>query len=279
MNSFSSRTPDDDRSWTRGDPLVRAQRYIAEPAVGVDGMTRQQCCERYAGKVLLLARRVHERLSRDTSTQLEDLVSCGALGLLEAYDRFDPTRGIQFSTFAEYRIRGAMYDQLRGNDTHTRRRRHLARRVAGAVDELRSTLGREPAPEEVAARLDIDVAAYFEAVDKSKPVSHLSLDGDTDEGHPLIERLMSGGAAPDAGIAARELRKALEEAVAGLPERQKQAVYLYYGQGLTLAEIAEVFEVTVSRVSQILTEARGRLRKRLEPLVDPSDLGDGVGSP
>jgi len=249
--------------------------YPEDEARRVEGMTREEVCVRYRDKVLLLARRVHDRLAPDASVALDDLVSCGSLGLLEAFDRFDASRGIQFSTFAEYRIRGSMYDDLRKGDVFTRRRRELAKKITQATRSLRRQLNREPIPQEVAKKLEIPLETYFKQVARVRPISHVSLDSthDDDEGRPLIERLLVGDTpSPDMPIRAEEIRAALKEAIAGLPDRSRQCVLMYYGKEMTLAEIAEVYGVTVSRISQILSEARRKMRKRLEPLVDASDL-------
>ncbi len=119
--------------------LRTANAYKQTPTGGrrIDGMTRQEACLHYQGKVLLLARRLAERLPRDSELQLGDLVSYGAIGLLEAFDRYDGTRNILFSTYAEYRIRGAMLDALRSNDTFSRRRRQLCKRIEHATHEVR----------------------------------------------------------------------------------------------------------------------------------------------
>ena len=113
--------------------LQATRTYRAGTPRRVEGMTRDEVCHRFQRKVILLARRLSERLPSDASMQFDDLVSCGAIGLLEAFDRFEPSRGIQFSTFAEYRIRGAMLDALRSSDTFSRRRRQLANRIADLV--------------------------------------------------------------------------------------------------------------------------------------------------
>jgi RNA polymerase sigma factor FliA len=113
-------------------------------------------------------------------------------------------------------------------------------------------------------------------VDSTKPVVHLSLDGqDTDEGdsRAIGDRLPDPGRPVDAGLISHETKEALKRAIAELPERQRQCVTMYYGSELTLAEIAAVFDLTVSRVSQILSEAREKLRKKLASLVDSEDLG------
>ena len=112
----------------------------------VENLTREEACYRFKSKVDLVARRVSDRLPRDAAVQLEDLMSWGAIGLLEAFDRFDESRGIKFSTYAEFRIRGAMYDALRTHDTFSRRRRLMARRVDQAQEACRRKQGREPTP-------------------------------------------------------------------------------------------------------------------------------------
>ncbi|MGC6492482.1 MAG: sigma-70 family RNA polymerase sigma factor [Myxococcota bacterium] len=242
----------------------------------VDGMTRDEVCHRYHRKVVLLARRVFERLSPESTATLDDLVSSGGIGLLEAFDRFDPTRGIQFTTFAEYRVRGAMYDDLRKNDPFTRRRRELAKRVEYARTTLARDLDRAPTPQECADFLEMDLEDYWLAEQKVRPVQHMSLDyTDEEDGEerPLLERLMDQDtAAPDAQLRMRDLRRTLAEAIKDLPERQRHCIMLYYGKELSLAEIAAVFEVTVSRISQILSEARGKLKKRLEVVLEPADF-------
>ncbi|MEQ1505729.1 MAG: FliA/WhiG family RNA polymerase sigma factor [Myxococcota bacterium] len=241
----------------------------------VDGMTRDEVCRRFQPKVVLLARRMHERLSSDLRIPLDDLAAVGAIGLLEAFDRFDASRGIQFATFAEYRIRGAMYDALRENDAFSRRRRQLSKRIQQAGDAIRRAEGRDPTANEVADELGIDLDEYHAAVDRTKPVVHLSLDGpnDDDDGRVFGDRLADPARGPDAGIVAHEVKVALKQAIRELPDRQRQAVMMYYGGELTLAEIAAVFDVTVSRVSQILTEAREKLRKKLSASIDGGDLG------
>ncbi len=244
-------------------------------------MTRDEVCVRFQSKVQLLARRVYERLSPDAGVGIDDLVSCGALGLLEAFDRFDESRGIQFSTYAEYRIRGAMYDDLRKGDAFTRRRRQLAKRLDHAATNLRKAKGCEPDPSEVADALEMSLDEYWKASERVKPISHVSLDstaGDDEEGRPLIERLMfEHGESPDLRLRVADLRRHLKEAISALPERQRHCVLMYYGKEMALKEIAAVYDVTVSRISQILSEARKQLRRKLEPIITPEELALEMG--
>jgi RNA polymerase sigma factor FliA len=242
----------------------------------VEGMTRDEACVRFQKKVLLLARRVYERAPKDGHIGVDDLASVGAIGLLDAFDRFDESRGIRFSTFAEYRIRGAMCDALREGDPFSRRRRGLAKAVRHATDTLRLRLGREPRSSEVAAELEMTIDAYNAAVERTAPVTHVPFDVRPDaqggEQLSLSERLAGNETDADDVLGDAETREALKVAIGKLPERQRQCVLMYYGKGLNLAEIACVFGVTPSRVSQVLTEARGRLRQLLSSTVDPSDV-------
>ena len=239
----------------------------------VEGLTRAEACARYQGKVLLLARRVKERLSSAARVELDDLISWGAIGLLEAFDRFDAGRGIKFSTYAEYRIRGAMYDALRTQDTFSRRRRQLAKNVERAREEASRDLGRAPTSQEVAHRLECTVEQYHQAMTKTQPINHTSIDDVEPGGRPLVETLADPTIANASnGIASREIRELLGRAVSELPERQQECIMMYYGKELSLSEIAAVYGVSVSRVSQILKEARARLRKRLSSEIDQSDL-------
>lgn len=242
--------------------VIRRVAAYASDSRTVEGMTRDEVCRRFAPKVQLIARRIWDRLYPEGPVGLEDLVSLGALGLLEAFDRFDPSRGIRFTTFAEYRIRGAIYDGLREADVVSRRRRQGAKAVERAEDELERELGRRPSPEEVADRLGVSLEDYFAARDVATRAALRSAEGDPDGA--AIDALPDQRAAlPPDRIVAHELRVALKEAIRELPERQQQAIVLYYAKELQLTEIAAVFEVTPSRVSQILTEARSALRKKL----------------
>jgi RNA polymerase sigma factor for flagellar operon FliA len=245
----------------------------------IDGQTRDEACERYQSRIMVLARRLGDRLPPDCDVTVGDLASFGAIGLLEAFDRFDPEREILFSTFVEYRIRGAMMDALRQNDVFTRYRRQLARQIQVAEQELVLDLGRPPEHTELAGKLEMDLDTYWQVVHRTLPVSHISLyDNDTDGGEGLgsrnmVDRLMgSDGRDAFRNILSREAREFLKLAIKELPERRRQCVILYYGRGLNLGEIAQVFEVTPSRISQILSKARGELRTSLVGHISAGDL-------
>jgi RNA polymerase sigma factor for flagellar operon FliA len=244
----------------------------------IEGQTREEICRKYQRKILLLARRIAERLPPGCELGGEDLASFGAIGLLEAFDRYDDERDILFTTFAEYRIRGAMMDALRATDTFSRHRRQLSRRILEATNKLTHRLGRRPEPPEVALHLEMDLDTYWRAMDRIMPVSHVriedreSQDGES-EGRAYSETI-SDDTYTDAfsGMIHDEARAALRDAVDALPERKRECVILYYGRDMNLAEVAEVFGVTPSRVSQVLSEARQDLRRMLDGHVGAWDL-------
>ena len=242
------------------------------------GLTRDETCARFGSRVLLIARRLSDRLPPDCSLTIEDLAAYGAVGLLEAFDRFEPERKILFSTFAEYRIRGAMMDALRQNDTFTRYRRQMARRLDDAQGTLRLELGRAPDPEETADRLGVDLSTYWHMVDTTRPISYVSIfdEDDSDDGmgggRTMADVLVgTDGEDPYRALLGQDARLLLKFAIKELPERKRQCVILYYGRGLNLSEIARVFDVTPSRISQVLSAARKDLREMLE---DQVALGD-----
>jgi len=234
----------------------------------VDGLTRNELCEKYQKKIIMLARRLASRLPDSVGITREDLASYGAIGLLEAFDHFDETQNIKFSTYAEYRIRGSMLDALRANDTMSRRRRTLARRIQDCSNGLAHKLGREPTAEEVASAMEMSLEDYWKAVSKTAQVTLLSMDesaDDGDEGLSLGEtRVKAEGRDVLQLMLDQGARDELKAAIMQLPDRSRQCVLLYYGRNLTLTEIAKVFDLTPSRISQILSDARRRLRSQLE---------------
>lgn len=255
-----------------------AYKTIEEPR-RVEGLTRDEICNRYLRKVLLIARRIADRLPSDSAIGVDDLSGWGAIGLLEAFDRFDPEQNIKFSTFAEYRIRGAMVDALRTHDSFSRRRRQLAKRIDATRQELRGKTGKEPEPLECARKLGMTLDQYHEALGKVRSIQHVSLLASDDDGRPLTEILPSQTRSPDDAHDREETRRLLRQAVNELGDRERQVILMYYGKQMSGAEIAAVYGVTVSRISQILSSARRRLRQKLKHQLSFDDLDKGRNRP
>ena len=199
-----------------------------------------------------------------------DLVSYGLLGLIGAIERFDPERDIKFETYAITRIKGAIIDELRALDWVPRSVRARARDIERAIGELESKLGRAPTDDEIAGKVGITVDELDESLADISRSSIAALDelwtlsGDGGDQVSLLDTIEdTEGPNPQEALAQTELREALGEAIARLPEREKLVVTLYYYEELTLREIGEVLGVTESRVSQLHTKAILRLKARL----------------
>ena len=203
----------------------------------------------------------------------EDVLSYGTLGLIEAVDRYDPTKGVKFETYAIARIRGAIIDALRALDRLPRSVRQKARQLEKATVELEAKLGRPPTDAEIAAQMDVSVERYHGMlVDASWAT--VSLDGLLDsqnygEGSATVE-LPDANSHDDVigGIEREELSKALVEAIQKLPDRERLVIALYYQDEMTMKEISHVLEISESRVCQLHAKAVGRLRLSLRRAFD-----------
>jgi RNA polymerase sigma factor for flagellar operon FliA len=199
-----------------------------------------------------------------------DLVSYGLLGLIGAIERYDPERDVKFETYAIARIKGAIIDELRAMDWVPRSVRSRAREIERAIGELERTLMRAPTDEEIAAKLGVSVEDLEESLTEISRTSIAALDelwtvqsGGGDQ-IALIDTIEDTDAPdPQSALSQTEMREAIGEAIARLPEREKLVVTLYYYEELTLREIGEVLGVTESRVSQLHTKAILRLKARL----------------
>jgi len=199
----------------------------------------------------------------------DDLVSYGLLGLIGAIERYDPERDVKFETYAIARIKGAIIDELRSLDWVPRSVRSRAREIERAIGELEAKLGRAPTDEEISAKIGITEEELGESLSEISRTSIAALDelwtvsagGDQ---IALIDTIADeAGPMPATALDETEMREAIADAIARLPEREKLVVTLYYYEELTLREIGEVLGVTESRVSQLHTKAILRLKARL----------------
>jgi RNA polymerase sigma factor FliA len=199
-----------------------------------------------------------------------DLVSYGLLGLMGAIERYEPDRDVKFETYAIARIKGAIIDELRAMDWVPRSVRSRAREIERAIAELEAKLGTAPTDEQIAAKVGITVEELEESLAEIARSSIAALDelwtvsgGDGDQ-IALIDTIEDADAPdPQRSLSQTEMREAIADAIARLPEREKLVVTLYYYEELTLREIGEVLGVTESRVSQLHTKAILRLKARL----------------
>jgi RNA polymerase sigma factor for flagellar operon FliA len=233
-----------------------------------DKALRDRLILTYAPLVKFVAGRLGSGLP--AHVEENDLVSYGLLGLIGAIERYDPDRDVKFETYAIARIKGSIIDELRAMDWVPRSVRARAREIERAIAVLEAQLHRAPTDEEIAQKLGITIDELDESLTDISRTSIAALDelwtlssGSGDQ-IALIDTIEdTQGPEPQAALDQTELREALGEAIARLPEREKVVITLYYYEELTLREIGEVLGVTESRVSQLHTKAILRLKARL----------------
>lgn len=229
---------------------------------------REELILYYAPMVKYVAGRVSSGLP--PSVEFGDLVSYGVFGLLDAIDKYDPTRGIKFETYAIARIKGAIIDELRADDWVPRSMRFKAREIEKAYIELETKLRRNPTDEEVAKKLGITLENYLDILNRLSFISLVALDelwnvgGDKPDQVSLADTVEDVKAKdPSQMFEVEEMKNIIASAINKLPERERIVVSLYYYEGLTMREIGEALSVTESRVCQLHTKAILRLRARL----------------
>lgn len=218
---------------------------------------RRKLVEDYGSMVRKVAHRIYRRLPDYASGfEEDDLVSVGVIGLLDAHDRFDPDNGTPFETFAEFRVKGAILDEIRKHDFFPRRLRTEANKLRKAEKALEQQLGRPGTEQEVADTLDISLDELARLRDKVAPYSfvapedHGPMKGTTPNPHKLLD--------------AKRIRERMVRMLGELPDREQLILDLYFNRELTLSEIGEVLELTPGRISQLKSKALGTLRERLE---------------
>jgi RNA polymerase sigma factor for flagellar operon FliA len=226
---------------------------------------RERLILEYLPKVRWIAAAIHERLPAGTTE--EDLVSTGVLGLISAIDSFDPGRDVALWTYAEYKVRGAILDSVRGLDGVAEHKRRRVKQVQEAISLAEQRLGRTPQDDEIAAELGIGINQYHELLLDLKGVSLGSLDScaSGDDGPALVRFIADPNARTPAEIfERRELERLLEKGISVLPEPEQMVLHLYFQEELTLAEVGKVMSLHYSRVSQLKSQALLRLRAYMQ---------------
>jgi RNA polymerase sigma factor for flagellar operon FliA len=217
--------------------------------------------------VRFLARRIHERLPQHVD--IEDLVSAGVVGLMDAFAKFDPTKKVQFRSYAQFRIRGAILDSLRTLDWSPRELRRKGRAVEEAIRVLTARLGLAPGEGEVATEMGLGLEEYQQLLGdlKGLEIGTLHIERNEDSGE---EELAYVPGRPEEDPLFRCLRGELEDrlgdAIAHLPDRERLVMTLYYYEEMTMREIGLALGVVESRVSQVHASAVVHLRAALRDL-------------
>jgi RNA polymerase sigma factor for flagellar operon FliA len=217
--------------------------------------------------VRFLARRIHERLPQHVD--IEDMVSAGVVGLMDAFSKFDPAKKVQFRSYAQFRIRGAILDSLRTLDWSPRELRRKGRAVEEAIRVLTARMGRAPNEAEVAVEMDLELEKYQQLLGdlKGLEIGTLHLERNEDSGE---EELAYVPGRPEEDPLFRclrgELEERLAEAIQNLPDRERLVMSLYYYEEMTMREIGLALGVVESRVSQVHASAVVHLRGALRDL-------------
>jgi RNA polymerase sigma factor for flagellar operon FliA len=222
-------------------------------------------------------------MSVPPSVEIDDLVSAGVVGLMDAIEKYDPGRDTKFETYAVARIRGAIVDDLRSLDWVPRSVRRKARMLEETYSYLENELGRAATDTEIANRLNISLSDLRTMVDEIVSAGLLSLDDfvgnqDGEKTSRIIDLVCAkDGTSPSAGIEREQMRDLIAEAIMNIPDKERTVVALYYYEDMTLKEIGRTLGVSESRISQIHTKAMLRLRGRLRAYKDAllATAGDG----
>ncbi len=237
---------------------------------GVDGKLRDQLIMDYAPLIRFVAQRIAARLP--SNIDIDDLISAGVIGLMDAIEKYDPSRDNKFKTYAEFRIRGAILDELRSQDWVPRSVRDKAKKIEKTYAELEQKFGRSVSDKELSKALGIELDEYYDMIAKVKAVTLLSIDElsgpNQQDRKSLLECLENVSSKnPFTQLKSKGIRELLVKHIEELPEKQKLVLSLYYYEDLNLKEIGKILEVTESRVSQLHTQAVEKLRSRLKPLL------------
>ncbi len=237
------------------------------PAVPVLNADQERLLLEHLPIVRFLARRIHERLPQHVD--IEDMVSAGVVGLMDAFSKFDPAKRVQFRSYAQFRIRGAILDSLRTLDWSPRELRRKGRAVEEAIRALTARTGHAPGEVEVAAEMALGLEEYQQLLGdlKGLEIGTLHVERSEESGE---EELAYVPGRPEEDPLFRCLRGELEgrltEAIANLPDRERLVMSLYYYEEMTMREIGLALGVVESRVSQVHASAVAHLRSALKDL-------------
>jgi RNA polymerase sigma factor for flagellar operon FliA len=228
---------------------------------------KEIAASKYAPLVKYVVDRLMVHLPK--SVERDDLVSAAIIGLFDALEKYDAGKGTKFETYAIWRIRGAILDELRALDWASRSIRRRARNVEEVSRELGQKLGRAATEEEVAKALNLSPVELSRLMDEVNGTALLSLSKsvstDEDQDFVQLEDIVDDPTTKDVleALESEEAREVLQQTIDGLPEQQRLVVALYYYEEMTLKEIGEALHISESRVSQIHTRAVKTLKTRL----------------
>ena len=251
--------------------LAKKLKNLKDYNEKIDSKTKDEIIIEYAPLIKYIAQKIASRLP--ANIELDDLISSGVIGLMDAIDKYDHTRDNKFKTYAEFRIRGSILDELRSQDWVPRSVREKAKLLEKTYKKLEVKLGRPANNKEMCEELNCTQDQFYDLLNKSKSVSILNIDdsltfsrGDKKLMIGLIEK--SKITNPFTMVSYKNLRDKLKDEIKSLDEKQRLVLSLYYYEDLNLKEIGQILDVTESRVSQLHTQAVINLRVKLKKIFD-----------
>ncbi len=234
--------------------------YATANAFSTDA--REALITQHLPKVKYIADRMAAKLP--PSVERDDLYGAGVVGLIDAVERFDASRGVAFTTFAEMRVRGAILDNLRSLDWASRGSRRRSREIQEAFSAIEKEKGRSASEEEVAEQMRIPLAELRDGMREMRDLTVMNLEEkESATGLSFSELISNGANSPLDELEESEHRRLLAGAIDGLPAKEHQVIALYYLEELNMKEIGQVLGVSESRVSQLRTQAILRMRASL----------------
>lgn len=235
----------------------------------ISKLNQDQLIEKHASLVKRIAYHLISRLP--ASVQVEDLIQSGMIGLLEAAKNYDASQGASFETYAGIRIRGSMLDEIRKGDWTPRSLHRKVREITAAMHEIEAEQGRDAGDTEVAERLQMSLEEYHQVLQDASSHRIVSFESVLGKDAEIAEGSGSLIAGPYESLEAENLKEIMARVIAGLPERERLVMSLYYDEELNLRETGEVLGVSESRVCQIHSQAMIRIKKEVQRLMDIDD--------
>ena len=241
-------------------------KYKNDSSSPLSAERKHQLILEYSPLIRFIAQKIAIRLP--SNIELDDLISSGVIGLMDAIEKYDPKRDNKFKTYAEFRIRGSILDELRAQDWVPRSIRDKAKMLDRVLSEMELELGRSATDEEVAERLEMTMNEFYVLLNQVRPVSVLSIDDTNTFSHVdkksilnILENCKINN--PFNQLSLKSVREVITNSIKELPERQRLVLSLYYYEDLHLKDIGKILRVTESRVSQLHSQAIAKLRLRL----------------
>ena len=230
-----------------------------------DHVLRNEIIAEYLPYVNRIVNRIATHLP--PTVEVDDLVNVGIIGLIQAIERYDPSRDNKFMTYAVFRIKGAVLSELRSRDFLGRTTRKKIRTLEKAYLKLEQQLGREVKDEEVAQEMEMDLDQFYQ-VKRMSSISFVSFEevgvSSQEEKENLLNFLANNSGDDALSLTAiKEIKSTLAKHIENLPEKERLVISMYYSDEMTMKEIGMALDITESRVSQIHSQAVIRLRSKL----------------